>query len=140
MWRMLFCTAVLGIAIAGSAYGASLRVAPVGFELVGETSATTLRVWNDEAQPVAVQVRVFKWDKGGSGRLEPTSDVVASPPMTTLTPGAENLIRIVRVANTPIAPGESYRLLVDELPRQQTAGSGRVQVVVRHSIPITFGN
>jgi fimbrial chaperone protein len=88
---------------------------------------------------VQVQVRVFRWTVvDGNDVLEPTRDVVASPPMTVLVPGAENLIRVVRVSDKPPADGERYRLLIDELPDPNRQRAGRVNVLVRHAIPVTF--
>ena len=50
---------------------------------------------------MTVQVRVFRSIPAGNGfRLEETRDVVASPPMTTLRPGAENIVRIVHVGGS----------------------------------------
>lgn len=123
------------------AEGAALRVAPVGFNLTGGTAASTLRIWNEDKRPIAVQVRVFRWFKvDGKERLEPTRDVVASPPITTLKPGTENLVRIVRVKKAPTEGREAYRLVVDQLPDADRKGTGQVEIVVRHSIPVFFSN
>lgn len=131
---------LLGIA-AQPALSASLRVAPVGFELTGGTSASTLHVRNEDQRPVSVQVRVFRWNEaGGANDLQPTRDVVASPPLTTLSPGTETVIRIVRVKKEPAGRRETYRLIVDELPDSRPLRSGQVQVVVRHSIPVVFSH
>lgn len=136
-----FAFALLAAALAHPALGASLRVAPVGFELTGGTSASTLQVRNEDQRPVSVQVRVFKWNEaGGTNDLQPTRDVVASPPLATLSPGTENVIRIVRVKTGPAGPRETYRLIVDELPDNRPLRSGQVQVVVRHSIPVVFSD
>ena len=99
---------------------------------------TTLRVSNDDKVPIRVQVRVYLWThKGNDDVLSPTKAVVASPPIGVLKPGAENLVRIVRVANTPVTARESYRVLVDQLPdpKQQ---AGVVSILVRHAIPLYF--
>ena len=46
-------------------------------------------------------------------------------------------MRLVRVTKQPIATGESYRLLVDELPAETAAGEGRsVKLVMRYSVPL----
>jgi fimbrial chaperone protein len=133
-------TALLALGLAtGSAGASSLRVSPVGIDLKAGTAASTVRIWNNDRQPVNVQVRVFRWTKvNGKDRLEPTADVVASPPMTKLGAGSENLIRVVRVTKRAIEGKESYRLMVDELPDPRKQKPGTVNVVVRHSIPVHF--
>ncbi len=118
---------------------ASLRVAPVRLEASASQPTTTLRVWNADKAAVKVQVRVYRWTrKNGDDILTPTKDVVASPPISTLKPGAENLVRIVRVAKTPLTEREAYRVLVDQLPDPKAQKAGVVNVLVRHAIPLYF--
>lgn len=134
---------IIGVALAlsltvGGAGATSLRVSPITLDLDARTAASTIRLWNNDRRPINVQVRVYSWTKvNGKDRLEPTTNVVASPPMTKLAPGSENLIRVVRVSKRPVRGKESYRILVDELPTSQRA-AGTVNVVVRHSIPVHF--
>ncbi|MFD2239272.1 fimbrial biogenesis chaperone [Aureimonas populi] len=125
--------------VAGTAGASSLRVAPTGLNLPAGNAASSVRVWNNDREPISVQVRVFKATMvGGKERLEPTRDVVASPPMTQLRPGTENLVRVVRVSDRPVQAQERYRLLVDELPDPSRMKAGTVNVLVRHSIPVVF--
>jgi fimbrial chaperone protein len=118
---------------------ASLRVAPVRLDVAAGAATTTLRVWNDDDASVKIQVRVYRWTKeNGTDVLRPTKDVVVSPPIGTLKPGGENLIRIVRVAKAPVSENEKYRVLVDQLPDPKGSKAGVVSVLVRHAIPLYF--
>ncbi|BCW88584.1 hypothetical protein sos41_17250 [Alphaproteobacteria bacterium SO-S41] len=129
----------LAFTTAGAATAASLRVAPVMIDLNPPQAASSLKVWNDGEEPINVQVRVFRWRQvNGEDVLEPTTDVVVSPPIARLMPGEENLVRVVRVSQTPIVGEESYRVLVDELPDPGARKSGAVKLVLRHSIPLFF--
>jgi fimbrial chaperone protein len=86
-------------------------------------------------------VRVFRWTQvDGADRLEPTTDVVASPPGTTLAPKAEYTVRIVRTSTRPVKGEESYRLLVDEIPDPRARREGEIALVMRHSIPVFFSD
>lgn len=88
-----------------SSQAASLRVAPVLLDLKAPTAASSLRIWNDAKTPINVQVRIFRWtQKNGQDVYTAAQDVVASPPMTQLKGGAENLIRIVRLSKARCAP------------------------------------
>ena len=141
MRSMLACmgvTAILLLApIAGQA--ASLRVAPTNIDLVAPDSSGTLTLRNEAKRKLNVQVRVFRWtQQRGVERLEPTSAVVASPPATTLSPGANYVIRVVRVSQAPAVGEESYRVIVDELPDAAQKKSGTVSLVLRYSIPVFF--
>lgn len=131
-------TVAIGLTSAGSE-AASLRVSPIGLSLNPGAATSSIRVWNNERRPLGVQVRVFRSKfVDGEEWLEPTNDVVVSPPMTTLAPGSENMVRIVRIAKTPVETEERYRLLVDELPDPKRRKAGTVNVLVRHSIPVRF--
>lgn len=128
----------MGLMVAGAEAG-SLRVSPIGLNLNPGSASSSIRVWNNEQRSLGVQVRVFRSKfVDGEEWLEPTNDVVASPPMTTLAPGSENMVRIVRVAKSPVQTEERYRLLVDELPDPKRRKAGTVNVLVRHSIPVRF--
>jgi fimbrial chaperone protein len=129
----LACLAVTG------ATAASLRVAPVSLDVAQGASSTTLRVWNSGDTTVRVQIRVYRWTHSGNDdTLTATTAVVASPPIGTLKPGGENLVRIVRVATTPVTERENYRVLVDQLPDPKGNKPGVVSILVRHAIPLHF--
>lgn len=127
--------AAFGLADAASA--GSLQIAPVLVDQTTATAALTLRDVGD--RPVSVQLRVFRWSQeDGADRLTPTDDVVVSPPMTTLRPRTDYVVRVVRQAPGPAVAEESYRLLVDELPDPAIRAAGGVSLLVRQSIPVFF--
>ncbi|MBD8688851.1 MULTISPECIES: fimbrial biogenesis chaperone [unclassified Rhizobium] len=131
-------TLTAALCLTQPASAASLRVAPVLIDLKAPTATSHINLWNDAQKPMNVQVRVFRWSQeNGSDVLTPATDVVASPPITSVKPGGQTLVRIVRTAKSPVAREESYRLVVDELPAAGRQGS-TVVMVVRHSIPVFF--
>jgi fimbrial chaperone protein len=123
----------------GYAEAASLRVAPTSLTLTAPSAADTLTLLNEGDKPLNVQVRVFRWSQaGGVDKLEPTNEVVASPPATTLQPKQNYLLRVVRVSKKAVAKQESYRVLVDELPDSKKRRAGTVDMVLRQSLPVFF--
>ncbi|MER9232534.1 molecular chaperone [Mesorhizobium sp. M0622] len=133
--------AAIVLLCAGYSQGASLRVAPTNLELIAPDSAAVLNLRNDAKRPINVQVRVFRWRQaGGVEQLEPTSDVVASPPSTRIGPNADYVVRVVRVSKAPVDTEESYRVLVDELPDPSRRKGGTVTLVLRYSVPVFFRN
>jgi fimbrial chaperone protein len=137
---LLMGLAALCLAHSG-AQGAALRVAPTSLALIAPDSAATLNLRNEDTRPVNVQIRVFRWSQAeGVERLEPTTEVAVSPPITTLAPKSDYIVRVVRVAKTPVSGEESYRLLVDELPDPTQRRPGTVNFVLRYSIPVFFTN
>jgi len=136
--RLLAAMLVATCLMTADASAGSLRVAPVLLD-AGGAATTTLRVWNTDKAAVKIQVRVYRWTRDGNEDvLTPTKDVVVSPPLSSLKPGGENLIRIVRVADAPVSGREAYRVLVDQLPDPKARKAGVVSVLVRHAIPLYF--
>jgi fimbrial chaperone protein len=132
-------TLAASLAVLPPAEAASLRVSPVLLDMKAPQAASSISVWNDAKEPINVQVRVFRWSqKDGADVYTPATDVVASPPITTLKPGGENIVRIVRTTKQAIQSEESYRLIVDELPDPARRQTGTITLVLRHSIPVFF--
>jgi fimbrial chaperone protein len=130
---------VLIMLIAGPAAAAMLSVSPVTLEIAAPRTNAKLNLENRGEEPVTVQIRVFRWEnKNGKESLTPTSSVVASPPMATLKPHGKYTVRIVRVANEPVTSEESYRLLVDQLPKPVNQPGSAVSFLIRQSIPVFF--
>lgn len=131
--------AVSLVAAPFAAAAASLQVTPLLIEIPAGSATSSLTLRNDGARPVDAQVRVFRWtQRDGADVLEPTETVVASPPMASLRPRADYLVRIIRPGRQPVSGEEAYRLVVDELPGAQTGGGGSVAMVLRHSVPVFF--
>jgi len=122
-----------------TARAAQLRVEPVLLEMNAPAAAGTLTLRNDEDREVTIQTRVLRWSQSaGKETLEPTTDVVASPPAVTLAPGADYVVRVVRVTKQPVRGEESYRVIVDQLPRAGRQQSRSVSLLIRQSIPAFF--
>jgi len=133
-------TAALLLGTYSSAGAGSLQVEPVLLDITAPGAASTVTLRNDGKKPISAQIRVFRWSiVNGEERLEPTHDVVASPPVETLAPARNYLVRIVRVTKRPVIGEESYRLLVDQLPDLSRQKNGMVNLLVRYSIPVFFG-
>jgi fimbrial chaperone protein len=118
----------------------SIAVSPVNLDIVTVAdAATSVTVTNSGTMPENIQVRAMRWTQsGGMDRLEPSDDVVVSPPIALVRPGTDQVVRIVRMTQRPVVGEEAYRLLVDELPTPARMASSSVSLVVRQSIPVFF--
>lgn len=122
-----------------SLLAASLQVAPVSVEVLSPNATATVTIRNEGNRPLNAQIRVFRWTiVDGAEQLVPTNDVVASPPMASLAPGADYTIRIVRTVKNAVEREEAYRLLIDEIPDGSRKMSSGVNIAVRYSIPVFF--
>jgi len=136
--RFLLAMGLAVAALATTASAAQLHVRPISIELVAPAQASKIVLTNRGRTPIAAQARLFRWtQKNGQDVLERTRVVVASPPLLKLRPGREHVVRIVRLAKTPVKGEESYRLIVDEIPQKRLKGSG-VVFALRYSIPVFF--
>src|SRR5947209_1682696 len=132
--------AVVACAASAPASAGSLQVEPVLVDITAPGAASTVTLRNEGTTPIDAQIRVFRWSiVNGKEQLDPTDDVVASPPSVTLTPKGQYITRIVRTSKQPVVGGESYRLLVDQLPDLSQQRNGAVNLMVRYSIPVFFG-
>ncbi len=112
----------------------SLSVLPVNIFFAPGQRATSLTVTNQGKSETAIQIRVYAWDqKEGEDRLTASGEVVASPPLATMAPGATQVVRLV-LRQFPQEREATYRILLDQIP--PPAEPGVVHIVLRMSIPI----
>jgi fimbrial chaperone protein len=137
----LASTAVMACVAGPPAQAASITITPVGVMVTSPEKAGNVSLINNSDSATRVQIRIFRWKQvDGKEVLEQTRDVVASPPVASIPPGAKYTLRLARVAATPVAGEESYRLLIDELPApiDPKSGASGVQLLLRASIPAFF--
>jgi fimbrial chaperone protein len=139
IWSIAILTIATLIPSVGTGFAARLQVVPILLELSAPAAAGILTLRNEEDFEVTVQTRVFRWSQAdGKESLDPTTDVVASPPAVKLAPGAEYTVRVVRISKQPVQGEESYRVIVDQLPDARPAGQSAINILLRQSIPVFF--
>lgn len=135
--RSLALVLACALLAAQSALAGSLQVAPISVEFEAGEQAQALWLGNTGDAPIRAQVRVMKWTQdAGAERLEPTRDLVPSPPIVEIAPGAQQLVRLVRPAPGPVAQEAAYRVLVDELPDAGQAPGAGLQFLLQYSVPV----
>src|ERR1700687_3963228 len=78
-----------------SVMAGSLSVTPIRVELSSAQRSVALTVRNEGDQPTVVQAQLVAWSQvDNEDRLEPTIDLLASPPIFTVAPGASHIVRI----------------------------------------------
>lgn len=121
--------------------GSSLLIWPIDPALEHGQRASALWLENHGSQPALLQVRIFAWSqRDGEEHYQAQHEVVGSPPMFRVEPGARQLVRLTRLA--PSAPGteRAYRILIDEVPTPQASptsaeGNG-IRFQMRYSVPL----
>lgn len=134
-FRLLAALAlVTGSIAAGSpALAGSFQVNPVNLAIPPERATTSLSLQNTGSEPVSVRMVTYLWtQEGGKDVYSETSNVIASPPIFTLEVGETQL---VRVGLKDRRPGEAYRIVFEEIPRDNLEGNV-IQVALRLNLPL----
>src|SRR5690348_16301461 len=132
-------TAVLVSALAlcaGAAPAAAqaITVMPVVVDIQPGQLAATLSVSGQAGNETSYQDRAFAWKQdGGNDRLDPTDDIVLSPPLGVIAANATQIVRIV-IRHPPKDRESVYRILLDQIPPPSAPGS--VRIAVRLSLPV----
>lgn len=132
-----FFLILLASCLGSVARAANLQISPVTLRLRADQGAAGIELQNLGQAPIYGQVRVYVWDQqGGEDVLTPTQQLVASPPIVQIAARAAQTIRLVRTGAA--APGAelSYRVLIDELARDDGPASTGVDIRLRYSVPV----
>lgn len=125
----------------GSGAGASgLQVSPISLTLQSHQNADGLTLMNTGHDKVSAQIRVYHWTQDSTGdQLQLSRGLLASPPMLSLNPSEQQLVRIIKT-NTQINKSagveDAYRLLINELPVDTTNKKPGIQFVLSYSVPV----
>lgn len=137
MLRHCAVGAVSGLALvlaANPAAAQSLTVQPVVINMQPGQLAATISISGQGADPTSYQVRAFAWSQqDGAEKLDPTGDVLLSPPLGTIPANGTQVVRIV-IRKPPKDQESVYRLLLDQIPPPSAPGT--VRIALRLSIPI----
>lgn len=141
--RIFSCAALVLSACAmfpSIAQAEGLQVAPVSVTIPFRSSVVWLT--NQGSHAVRAQVRVYRWSQqDDEDVLAEATELVASPPFVSIEPGAQQVVRLVRLdAASERTCEQTFRIIVDELPAaDQPTGEG-LRYVMRFSIPVFVTN
>lgn len=136
--RVLPWVALAAAAFAASdALAGSFTVAPIRIELAVPRRAASIEVQNTGDKPAQIQVERYRWiaDDGGDDKLEPTEDVIATPPIFSLAPGQKQIVRVLLFGAPDPAREASYRILLQETALNDPPPNA-VQALLRINMPM----
>mgnify|MGYP003624291451 FL=1 len=119
----------------------SYSINPVKLELShqGETKIITVR--NQGEHSAVMQVDVVAWEQQAGEDIYKTSrDLLASPPVFTLEPGASQVIRLGQRKTVASSREKAYRLFIQEVPSAVAEGNVGLQMALRISVPVWLLN
>lgn len=122
---------------------ASLAVWPINPRIDAPASATMVWVKNNNAnEEVVLQARILTWSQQDNrDHYEAQDNLVVSPPMVTVQPGAQQVFRIINRQGvvTGRAQELSYRVIIDEIPVAAKAEGTVLSFQMRYSLPLFVG-
>lgn len=115
----------------------SLSVSPIRIELGAGQRSVTVTVRNDGEQATLVQTQLVAWTQADNQEhLEPTAELLASPPIFNIAPAGVQILRIALRRPADADRERSYRLLVTEVPGAPQPGFSGAQFALKISLPI----
>lgn len=115
----------------------SFQLEPLRLHFDRPGDIQSVRVRNTGAEPLVLQVEAFAWQQADNGDdYQPTRALLATPPMITIGPDEDQVIRVA-LREAPQAPGESaYRIYFHEVPQAPSANFRGLQMALRVGIPV----
>jgi len=143
MRKNIFVTTSLLLFLPSMLNAASIRLSPVSIEILNDQSASSISLYNQSNESSDLQVRVFEWrQNAGQDQLIPTDEIAVSPPFLKLQPNDSYNLRVVRINPVPVSGEQTYRIIIDELPKpidNRKVDQG-VNVLLRSSLPLFVVN
>lgn len=131
------CISALALA-APLGQAASFSVSPLRVELGPGHASQALTVRNDNPHDaVVVQAQLLSWrQQEGQDRHGPTRDVLASPPIFTIPPGAAQIVRVALRRPPDDGHEHAFRLLLREVPATAAAHEEGVRIALELNLPV----
>jgi fimbrial chaperone protein len=136
--RKLAAAALAGLSTLAQAGGFS--VAPVRLFFGDKDRAVAVRLTNqaDEVLTLHTDVRAWTQDAQGGDRLEPSDDLIVSPPVLRIAPRAEQVVRLILAAPRDPTRQTAYRLILrEQLPPLPADRPGaQIPIALALSLPV----
>ena len=126
----------LALTLTGAEAG-SFMVDPTRIELGADQMSATLVIRNDDQEPTVIRVESRAWrQKDGEDIYEATSEILITPPVVTVAPGSEQILRVALRRPLDGKKELSYRIFLLEVPPPPRPGFRGLQVALRISLPV----
>jgi fimbrial chaperone protein len=125
------------VALSPAASAGTFSISPLRVDFSGPRTTAALTVRNEDASAVVVQAEGMAWSQpGGEDTLTASRDLLVSPAVFTLAPGAQQLVRVALRRVPDPARELSYRLIVQEVPQAAAPEFTGLRVALRLSVPV----
>lgn len=115
----------------------NFEVQPARVELTEPQAVGIIKLRNLSAEEALIHTEASKWlqTDGRSQHLD-TDDLVLAPPIFTLAPGAEQIVRVKLQRQIDSSVEATYRIFLTEVPRPRRSGESELAMNLRLAIPV----
>jgi fimbrial chaperone protein len=115
----------------------SFQVNPIRVDMSAGVTSAALTIRNDGDESIVVQLSVVAWSQdSGEDKYGATNEALVTPPIATIAPGAQQIVR-VGLRRPPDPRQElAFRLFVQEVPPPPKPDFNGLQVALRVSLPV----
>ena len=130
--------AALSLVFSSVGVAASLDVNPVRIDIREPTEPAELRLTNTGADEISIQVDTRQWsqDADGADDLYFTDLLLAVPPLFTVPPGEQQIVRVGYLGAPSEDAETSFRILVTEIAPSVEQGKSGLNMRMQLSIPV----
>lgn len=119
------------------AQAGAFSVNPLRVDLSAKQTGAMIQVKNTGDAALTLQLSVMAWSQAdGEDRLSRSRDLLATPPMFTIAPGATQAVRIGALRKPEADTELPYRLLLQEIPSSGQADFTGLHVALNVSMPV----
>ena len=140
IWKAVHSAAFLFISGLFSAASAQVAISPIRVDLGDDNDKDVILVTSQAATTRSYEVEVVAWTQTDDRReiYSPTEEILAVPPLFTLEPGDEQVVRIGMMSESDPSVEKSYRMFITELapPQEEARESTGVNMRLRLGIPV----
>ena len=139
--KAALCAAFLFTALLiPSLSAAQVSISPIRVDLDKSRTKDIIRVGNQRDSEASYEVEVVAWSQTDDRReiYTPTEDVLAVPPLFTLQPGDEQIVRVGLLTDVDGSTELAYRVFITELadPEQAESEGAAVNMRLRLGVPL----
>lgn len=127
----------LALCLPGLSAAAEWNVDPVRVELSADQQTAAIIIRNESDQPSSLQIQAVTWTQvDGKDVYTPTRELLVSPPVVTIAPKSDQVIRVALRRQADPSRELSYRIKLQELPVQPSPEFTGVAVALRIGLPV----
>jgi fimbrial chaperone protein len=129
---------LLGVlAAAGTAAASTLSVSPIRLEISPTQTTAVITLRNQDDAPVVVQARPAAWSQHDEhDQLDDTHELLVTPPLFTLPPKGQQVLRVALRRQPDPTRELDYRLVLSEVPPVASPDSKGLQMALRITLPV----